>query len=205
MVLTVSFGLSPVIGLSCHRRRCDAKHHHQLDASVEASGPHDFAVRLQHRRRRHHQRPPHPAPRFLTIASRPSMERDVAAIEMILSKAKAEYFSQEDWTLICPTGGLWLRPQPHPSFRGVTRQLKRQFCAGSTSPESITTTRSMDSGPAPSGASRNDGGYVEARRPITVPTADPQNTRSSCDRSWRDSIRASPRNSRCLLHKARPS
>jgi hypothetical protein len=41
MVLTVSFGLSPVIGLCCHRRlRC-----HKLDASVEASGPHDFAVR----------------------------------------------------------------------------------------------------------------------------------------------------------------
>jgi hypothetical protein len=38
--------ISPVIGLSCHRRRCDAKHHHQLDASVEASGPHDFAVRI---------------------------------------------------------------------------------------------------------------------------------------------------------------
>jgi hypothetical protein len=43
MVLTVSFVLSPVIGLCCHRylrnrfRKCDA--------SVEASGPHDFAVR----------------------------------------------------------------------------------------------------------------------------------------------------------------
>src|SRR6202050_5077565 len=45
MVLTVSFALSPVIGLVCHRRRRDAKHHRQLDASVEASGPHDFAVR----------------------------------------------------------------------------------------------------------------------------------------------------------------
>src|SRR3954463_1798383 len=54
MVLTVSFVLSPVIGLGCHRRLADmvlsapgradfasAK----LDASVEASGPHDFAVR----------------------------------------------------------------------------------------------------------------------------------------------------------------
>jgi hypothetical protein len=45
MVLTVSFVLSPVIGLSCHRRLAKmfpAK----LDASVEASGPHDFAVRV---------------------------------------------------------------------------------------------------------------------------------------------------------------
>jgi hypothetical protein len=32
--------------LFCHHRRCDAKHHHQLDASNGASGPHDFAVRV---------------------------------------------------------------------------------------------------------------------------------------------------------------
>src|SRR2546423_13002542 len=40
---TAYFVISPVIGLSCHRRQqvttC------QLDASVEASGPHDFTVR----------------------------------------------------------------------------------------------------------------------------------------------------------------
>jgi hypothetical protein len=45
MVLTVSFVISPVIGLSCHRRRRSCPH--QLDAGVEASGPHDFAVRNQ--------------------------------------------------------------------------------------------------------------------------------------------------------------
>ena len=45
MVLTVSFVLFPVIGLSCHRHPRDAKHHHELDAGVEASEPHDFAVR----------------------------------------------------------------------------------------------------------------------------------------------------------------
>jgi hypothetical protein len=33
MVLTVSFVLSPVIGLSCHRHWRDAKHHRQLDAN----------------------------------------------------------------------------------------------------------------------------------------------------------------------------
>jgi hypothetical protein len=42
---TAYFALSPVTGLSCHRHRRDAKHHRQLDASVGASGPHDFAVR----------------------------------------------------------------------------------------------------------------------------------------------------------------
>src|SRR4051795_5958558 len=45
VVLTVSFVISPVIGLCCHRRFACAK----LDASVEASGPHDFAVRVRHR------------------------------------------------------------------------------------------------------------------------------------------------------------
>jgi hypothetical protein len=43
MVLTAYFVLSPVIGLSCHRRWW--KNFRQLDAGVEASGPHDFAVR----------------------------------------------------------------------------------------------------------------------------------------------------------------
>src|SRR5437016_8932974 len=50
MVLTVSFALSPVTGLSCHCRQqvttC------QLDASVGASGPHDFAVRVSTVRQR---------------------------------------------------------------------------------------------------------------------------------------------------------
>jgi hypothetical protein len=43
MVLTVSFVISPVIGLFCHRRL--RRNLCKLDASVEASGPHDFAVR----------------------------------------------------------------------------------------------------------------------------------------------------------------
>jgi len=43
MVLTVSFVISPVIGLCCHRRLAFTA---KLDASVEASGPHDFAVRI---------------------------------------------------------------------------------------------------------------------------------------------------------------
>ena len=44
MVLTVSFVLSPVTGLVCHRHRRNS--FRQLDAGVEASGPHDFAVRF---------------------------------------------------------------------------------------------------------------------------------------------------------------
>ena len=54
MVLTVSFVLSPEIGLSCLRRLADygfvrarsGRHASAgLDAGVEASGPHDFTVR----------------------------------------------------------------------------------------------------------------------------------------------------------------
>ena len=43
MVLTVSFVLSPVTGLSCHRRLADTSA--KLDTSVGVPGPHDFAVR----------------------------------------------------------------------------------------------------------------------------------------------------------------
>ena len=35
----------------------------ELDASVEASGPHDFAVRFKRPRQKRHPRPPQPAPR----------------------------------------------------------------------------------------------------------------------------------------------
>jgi hypothetical protein len=70
MVLTVSFVLSSAIGLSCHRHRRDRPR--RLDASVEASEPHDFAVRHRAARLAARRRPPHPVPRFLTIASRPS-------------------------------------------------------------------------------------------------------------------------------------
>src|SRR5258708_1502400 len=45
MVLTVSFVLSPVTGLVCHRHQRSCLR--QLDASVGASGPHDFAVHLK--------------------------------------------------------------------------------------------------------------------------------------------------------------
>ncbi|SDT39861.1 hypothetical protein [Bradyrhizobium canariense] len=37
MVLTVYSALSPVIGLSCHRRRCDAKRHHLRDAQASST------------------------------------------------------------------------------------------------------------------------------------------------------------------------
>src|SRR5258708_304214 len=60
MVLTVSFVLSPVTMLGCHRR-C-AVSFRELDTCVGASGPHDFSVRVSALRPWRHPRPPHPAP-----------------------------------------------------------------------------------------------------------------------------------------------
>jgi hypothetical protein len=89
-----------VIGLSCHHPRCDAEHRHQVDISVEMSGPHDFAVRgsmpfVAWRDRVH--RVPHPT--FVTIAKRPSDEAGTAiALLLFLPKRKAKYFSLQGWT-----------------------------------------------------------------------------------------------------------
>jgi hypothetical protein len=71
MVLTVSFVLSPVIGLVCHRRKRSCLR--QLDASVEASGPHDFAVRLTCHSSKAPSASTASRPAFVTIASRPSI------------------------------------------------------------------------------------------------------------------------------------
>ena len=57
--------------LSCHRHQRDAKHHRRLDASIGASGPHDFAVRNDTIRQLCRSRPPHPAPTFVTIGQTP--------------------------------------------------------------------------------------------------------------------------------------
>jgi hypothetical protein len=43
----------------------------ELDASIGASRPHDFAVRVSHARQSQLSRPPHPTARFVTIASAP--------------------------------------------------------------------------------------------------------------------------------------
>jgi hypothetical protein len=43
----------------------------ELDASVGASGPRDFTVRIRRARQAHRPRPPHPAPRFVTLRNAP--------------------------------------------------------------------------------------------------------------------------------------
>jgi len=125
MVLTAYFVLSPVTGLVCHRRLRiggefgpvgPALASAKLDASVGASGPHDFAVRNnivrlhavnRSRAQRTALRPRLRAdaaastasrPAFVTIASRPSGDETGRLIEVILASAKAEYFSNQGWT-----------------------------------------------------------------------------------------------------------
>src|SRR5438045_3232787 len=78
------------------------------DAGVEASGPHDFAVRVQHVSSSMLPRPPHPVPTSVTIAKRPFVWDGMGELlKMLLPTRKAEYFCDQGWTavsLICPSG-----------------------------------------------------------------------------------------------------
>jgi hypothetical protein len=86
MVLTAYFALSPVTGLSCHRRLVNT--FTKLDTNVGVSGPHDFAVRqgivrphtFMCRHRRVH-RIPHPT--SVTTAKRPSYRDGMAWVLQI--------------------------------------------------------------------------------------------------------------------------
>jgi hypothetical protein len=94
MVLTACFVLSPVTGLSCHRRL--RNFFRQLDASVGASGPHDFAVRIRRVRLARHLRPPHPAAHVRDDRETPlEMRRDRIAIVLFLHGRQAGFGKSE--------------------------------------------------------------------------------------------------------------
>ena len=65
----------------------------ELDTSVGVPGPHVFSVRLKCRRPQHHPRPPHPAPRFVTLRNAPLSGRDEVNIEVICISEKQNIFS----------------------------------------------------------------------------------------------------------------
>ena len=91
---TAYFELSPVTGLSCHRRRRNC--FHRLDASVGASGPHDFTVREP---ALSSLAPPASTafrPTSVTIAKRPSGERNGGGYRVIWVFGKSEYFFERD-------------------------------------------------------------------------------------------------------------
>jgi len=141
MVLTVSFVLSPVTGLVCHRHsrtdvlsapgRADLNIR-ELDASVGASGPHDFAVRNNISRQRavdrsriQRTRPATPsrAKRVHRIPPRVRDDHDTPllwggmakVLEVICPTGRAKYFFKGGWTdnsLICPSGKRTLMVSP---------------------------------------------------------------------------------------------
>jgi hypothetical protein len=99
MVLTVSFALSLVTGLSCHHRQRNAQALSPLDISVGMSGPHDFAVHELALSSKHQSRPPHPVPTFMTIAKRPSVWHGTAIdMPVIWVNRERIYFCERDWT-----------------------------------------------------------------------------------------------------------
>src|SRR3954470_23301719 len=99
-VLTVSFVISPVIGLCCHRRFACAK----LDASVEASGPHDFAVRVQHRSSKVPNSVHRIPSRVRDDRERPSVGRDSAIRKVFCPKEERKYFCDGARQPFCPSG-----------------------------------------------------------------------------------------------------
>jgi hypothetical protein len=90
MVLTAYSALSPVTGLVCHRRL--RKGSRKLDASVGASGPHDFAVRIRRasslRTISVHRIPPHVRDDRETPLER---RRDRIDIFLFLPRRQAEF------------------------------------------------------------------------------------------------------------------
>src|SRR5256714_12503609 len=93
MVLTVSFVLFPVTGLVCHRHR--RKYFRRLDASVGASEPHDFAVRLTCCSSKAPSASTASRPAFVTIAIRPSVGRDGAGYSFDLGRVRTNMFFTE--------------------------------------------------------------------------------------------------------------
>jgi hypothetical protein len=124
MVLTAYLVLSPVTGLSCHRRprwNCFLR---KLDTSVGVSGPHDFAVREPARtsaRCRVH-RIPHPT--FVTIAIRPSSGVGLICSIAVSTKSRSEIFFESGLDTILrdvPVGQITLRFFTSPRLRGERR------------------------------------------------------------------------------------
>ncbi len=126
MVLTADSALSPATGLSCHRHPPDAATRlREFDASVGASGPHGYAVRvnaLRLARRRVHRIP---RPTSVTIAIRPSCGNGMAEdMEVIWPGCEAKCFRREDWTGPKSAGRASLGASTH-KFRMADEGLLR--------------------------------------------------------------------------------
>jgi hypothetical protein len=113
MVLTVSFALSPVTGLVCHRHPAE-KLPAKLDASVGASGPHDFSVRFSAARLASPKRPSHPVSNVRDDRDTPLLSGTGRRefVEMICPTGIAKYFCKQGWTPKSPNSpsgkSVWL-------------------------------------------------------------------------------------------------
>jgi hypothetical protein len=92
MVLTVSFVLSPAIGLSCHRH--PARLLTRLDAGVEASGPHDFTVRVGTFRQSAPPASTASRPALMTLRNAPLSGQDARPYAPDLPNGEREIFLQ---------------------------------------------------------------------------------------------------------------
>jgi diadenosine tetraphosphate (Ap4A) HIT family hydrolase len=115
MVLTAYIALSPEIGLSCLRRL--RRLLRKLDASVEESGPHDFAVCFSAVRYRHlhiHRIPL----RVRDDREPPLMWNETAIIcEVIWVGGEQKYFCKRDWTDSPNQHGEGAPKPDNPQFR----------------------------------------------------------------------------------------
>jgi hypothetical protein len=131
MVLTAYSALFPVTGLFCHRHQRDAQVIvANLNASVGASEPHGFAVRVGASRLAHRRVHRIPHPTFVTIAIRPSWGRGAAGvIVVILARGEAKKFLREGWTgtkSADPASAVYWHLLALRSY--VTRSQKRSNC-----------------------------------------------------------------------------
>jgi hypothetical protein len=107
--------------LDCHRRPREALASHELDASIGASGPHDFAVRVAPFVLRAPARPPHPAPYVRDDRDTPLLwARDGRAGSADLPDGESGIFfaaGLDRILVICPTGQICMHlPMRAPRF-----------------------------------------------------------------------------------------
>ncbi len=118
MVLTVYFELSPVTGLSCHRRPREVAFR-ELDASVGASGPHDFAVRKKRPRLQRRSASTASRPALMTLRNAPLSGRDDGDRRADLAYGEAEIFLRKGLDRVRakqPDGQIsWLSALSYPS------------------------------------------------------------------------------------------
>src|SRR5882724_9853864 len=146
MVLTASFGLSPVTGLSCHRHPQEAL---LLENLTPASGRQDHTTSPSAEtrpRQKRAPRPPHPAPNVVTMRNAPPAGYGKGLdIHRICISEKQKYFFERGWTngldaksRTAPDGQISWHSQEAPVSEAIHKTTRK--------PEWIASSRSLSSG-----------------------------------------------------------